>query len=279
MMNFSNIATVYRNSLKPADSFFNIYLARPVAALVVAVCMHTRITPNQITFASLFLMYVAMGFLAFMPNIWGLWIGVIGLELSYVLDCADGQLARITGKSSVVGATLDFMMDELKAYLVVFAIGIRWHLEWLSGIDHFGISLIKSINQPWFSPLLVCLFALISIASAISLTKFIRSPEYAQATNQKTIQNGQAAGQKINGIKGLIAWCARLITQYPVTFPIFAYFDALWLFLMLYGFLHTLYTIQAVMGVIRQLGKFHPKEINQTQINQTQTSHSNKDIL
>jgi phosphatidylglycerophosphate synthase len=257
-MNFQSIAILYRGSLKPADSFFNIYLARPLAAVIVALCVNTRITPNQITFASLIFMYLSMGILAFVPSDLGLFLGVLGLEFSYILDCADGQLARVTKQSSLVGGLLDFMMDELKAYLVVFAIGIRWHIEWLSAPKTCaGAWIFEQCDIHWLSPLILALFALISIASAISLTKFIRSPEYAQATHQKTIQNGESAGQEIKGIKGLIQAIARLITQYPVTFPIFAYFHALWLFLLLYGLLHTAYTVQSVIGVMRSLGKSH----------------------
>jgi phosphatidylglycerophosphate synthase len=257
-MNLRNLAQLYHGSLKPADSFFNIYLARPLAAVVVALCVNTRITPNQITFASLFLMYLSMGILAFLPSGLGLCLGVLGLELSYIFDCADGQLARVTKQASAVGGLLDFMMDELKAYLVVFAIGIRWQMEWLLNPKACsGAWFFEQLQLPWLSPLLLALFAMISIASAISLTKFIRSTEYAQATHRKAIQNGEAVGQDIKGIKGFIEAIARLITQYPVTFPIFAYFDLLWLFLLLYGFLHTAYTVQSVIGVMRSLGKPH----------------------
>jgi phosphatidylglycerophosphate synthase len=35
------------------------------------------------------------------------------LELSYILDCTDGQLARLKHQTSPVGAHLDFLMDEL----------------------------------------------------------------------------------------------------------------------------------------------------------------------
>ena len=60
-----------------------------------------------------------------------------------MLDCADGQLARLKGTSSPVGAHLDFLMDELKAFVLVAAIAIRlwlpahdprWLLEGLGGL-------------------------------------------------------------------------------------------------------------------------------------------------
>ena len=42
-----------------------------------------------------------------------------------MLDCADGQLARLKGTSSPVGAHLDFLMDELKAFTLVAAVAVR----------------------------------------------------------------------------------------------------------------------------------------------------------
>lgn len=40
-------------------------------------------------------------------------IGVIGWQLAYSLDCADGQVARLSGKSSPRGAVLDLLIDFL----------------------------------------------------------------------------------------------------------------------------------------------------------------------
>ena len=39
------------------------------------------------------------------------------------------QLARLKKMSSPVGGALDFMIDELKAYLLIGAVGARWFLE------------------------------------------------------------------------------------------------------------------------------------------------------
>jgi phosphatidylglycerophosphate synthase len=119
------IRRIYRESLKPADSLFNLYVARPPAAVVVAALARTRTTPNQVTFASIAIFVVAMVALAGLPGWAGLLAGVGLVELSYVFDCADGQLARLTKRSSPVGALLDFLMDELKAYLLVAGITVR----------------------------------------------------------------------------------------------------------------------------------------------------------
>ena len=51
-------------------------------------------------------------------------------ELSFVLDCVDGQLARLRKTVSTIGHHLDFLMDEIKAFFVFGAVTVRlWRFE------------------------------------------------------------------------------------------------------------------------------------------------------
>lgn len=252
------LVELYRQSLKPADSLFNLYIARVLAAPFVWFFARTPITPNQVTFLSTFVMALGMGALMTIEGQWGLYLGLIGLELSYVFDCVDGQLARVTGRTSEVGASLDFMMDELKAYLLIAAIAIRLFFfgPLLTGSDFIAsIVGLQGALPPYFA-LLLGLITLVVFASAISLTRFTRSIEYAKATGIEQIRHGQSAGEGRSGgplwpLKALI----RLISQYPTTFPFFIFFDALDLFLYAYGAVHILYVAQAGLGVMLKLAR------------------------
>ena len=118
---FAAVRDVYRRTRKPNDILWNRLVARPLAAVVVAPLARTSITPNQVTFATLIVFLGGAALMAFVPT-WGALIGGAAIiEFSYVLDCADGQLARLKGTSSPVGAHLDFLMDELKAFALVAA--------------------------------------------------------------------------------------------------------------------------------------------------------------
>src|SRR5215468_4911453 len=158
----SEVADLYRQSKKPHDIVWNNYVSRPAAAFVLYFLRRTPLTPNQITFASLL---VALGGAALMI-VWLSWTGLIVaaavLQASYVLDCVDGQLARLKSMSTPVGAHLDFLMDELKAFAVLGAVGVRL---WLVKDD--------------MRYLVVTIGGLAIVASEISLTTFIRRPEYA----------------------------------------------------------------------------------------------------
>lgn len=240
---FSNARRIYRESLKPADSLFNLYIARPPAAVIVAALAKTRVTPNQVTIISMLIQIAAAAVLIGVPGWVGLLIGVAGIELSYVFDCVDGQLARVTGRSSAVGGLFDFLMDELKAYVLIGALAARWHLH-----DGGGLT-----------PLFVGLGTLIVVASALALTKFTRTAEYAEATGTERVANGTAAGSR-KGPLWPVMMVARLISQYPVTLPIFAVFGRMDIFLYAYGGVHLLYLGQTTLSVLLKLGRFAPKE-------------------
>lgn len=85
---------------------------RKIARLILPWFLTTKITPNQITFASLL-----VGLLA----VWGFSQGSYGasvaaallLPLIMVLDCLDGALARLTFQESRLGALLDLHGDTV----------------------------------------------------------------------------------------------------------------------------------------------------------------------
>src|SRR5919107_611342 len=75
-------------------------------------------------------------------RIWAWPIGLLALlgwQFAYALDCADGQLARVTGQSSPAGARVDVLCDVaaqvalVSALAAVAAGGFRGHLEGKSG--------------------------------------------------------------------------------------------------------------------------------------------------
>src|SRR6516225_5380398 len=115
---WSDIVAIYRASKKKQDiNWFTEHVARPPAAVVVYALRNSRITPNQVTFASAAIAAGACAMFALLDGWAWLIVAALVFEFSFVLDCADGQLARLRKTASVVGHLLDFLMDELKAML------------------------------------------------------------------------------------------------------------------------------------------------------------------
>jgi phosphatidylglycerophosphate synthase len=249
----SQIADSYRRTKKPKDVLWNRFVARPLAAVLVLPLARTRVTPNQITFASLVLFAAAAALLLTLPDCAGLLIAVGVLELSYVLDCADGQLARLRGTSSPVGAHLDFLMDELKAFMLVAATGARL---WLG-----------DGRTQW---LIEALAGLVVVASAISLTTFVRRPEYLSATGEARPQSAGDYGDgfasaaapvspparsPISRLLGSLESLGRFLIHYPSYLVLVALANRLDLFLHVYLAVNAAYAARTILAVLRKLGR------------------------
>jgi phosphatidylglycerophosphate synthase len=112
-----------RAAIKQRDAWWARVVIGPIAnRLVGRLAPYPQVTPNRLTAVSL-----AVGLLAAELFAAGTRpaaaAGAIVLQLSFVLDCADGQLSRFRGTSTLFGAVLDKLCDRLKLFAVTFAIG------------------------------------------------------------------------------------------------------------------------------------------------------------
>jgi phosphatidylglycerophosphate synthase len=248
------IADVYRRTSKPKDILWNRLVARPLAAVLLVPLAATRVTPNQITLATLVVFAGGAALMALGPGYGALVLAAVVIELSYVLDCVDGQLARLKGTSSPVGAHLDFLMDELKAFLLVAAVGLRlWRG---SGDQRF---------------LIEALIGLLVVASAISLTTFLRRPEYAAATGAVV---GHGAGDYGDGFAQpaaagptssrpggrlspirLLEALGKLVVHYPSYILFVALANRIDLFLHAYLLMNGAYAARSLLGITVKLGR------------------------
>jgi phosphatidylglycerophosphate synthase len=243
------VVDAYRRTKKPRDILWNRFVARPLAAVLLVPLMRTRITPNQVTLVTLVVFVGGATMLALLPG-YGALVGAAAiLEASYVLDCVDGQLARLKGTSSPVGAHLDFLMDEIKAFVLVAAVAIRlWR---------------GSNETAW---LVEGLLGLVAVATAISLTTFVRRPEYAAAAGT-TVSHG--AGDYGEGFDAKPATPSRspaalvmsllsFLAHYPSYILFVALANRMDIFLHVYCGLHAAHAARSLLGVTRKLGRGAP---------------------
>ena len=94
-----------------------------VTPYLVYWCMKWGLTPDQVTLIS---MLVGWGscFLFAVSSPWVMFLGALGLEVYYIFDSVDGQLARITGKTSKTGAFFDILLNYLVHPFVFIFIGL-----------------------------------------------------------------------------------------------------------------------------------------------------------
>ncbi|MEU6084175.1 DUF5941 domain-containing protein [Streptomyces sp. NPDC047108] len=113
-----------RTAVKARDGFFTTYCISPYSRYIARWCARRGLTPNQVTTASLLTALIAAGCAATGTRSGYVAAGVL-LIASFVLDCADGQLARYSLQYSTLGAWLDATFDRAKeyAYYAGLAIG------------------------------------------------------------------------------------------------------------------------------------------------------------
>lgn len=239
-----NAREVYRATKKVPDLFWNTYVCRPPAAVLVSALRDSSVTPNQITLASFVVATVAALILVLVPGYLGLVLAVFVYELSYVLDCADGMLARLRKIASQAGHLLDFLMDELKAFLILGASAVRLYLE------H---------GDPRF--LLVGVFGLVVLASGIAMTTFERRPEIVSALSarRESLEPRPTtpfeAAQVGFSPRHLPMAFLKLLVHYPSYIWLAALAGRLELYFWPYVAVHTLYALRSLALVAVRFGR------------------------
>lgn len=241
----SEIAAIYRASKKKQDiNWFTEWVARPPAAVVVYLLRNTRITPNQITFMSALIAAAACALFVAWPSWTGLIVAAAVFEFSFVLDCADGQLARHRKIASPIGHLLDFLMDELKAMLLFGCVAVR---------------LWRDLQDERL--LVVGLAGLFCLASGIALTSFMRRPEYG--AKQMTEDGQPAEVGKRRGPIGMalnvFEWGARFVVHYPQYLFICAVANRIDIYFWAYAGVNVLYLAMSFLKILLKLGRFAPR--------------------
>ncbi len=242
MSALSEISAIYRSSKKKHDiNWFTEHVARPPAAVVVYALRDTRVTPNQVTFASAIIAAGACAMFVLLPGWMWLVAAAAVFEFSFVLDCADGQLARLRKHASPLGHLLDFLMDELKAMLLFGAVAARMWQE-------TGDARV----------LLVGLGGLFCLAAGLSLTSFTRRPEYGA---KPPTEDGQPAevGQRRGPIGialNALEFLARIVVHYPQYLWICALANRIDVYFWAYAAVNALYFVKTFLGIVLRLGRF-----------------------
>ncbi|MER5884831.1 DUF5941 domain-containing protein [Streptomyces sp. NPDC001941] len=104
-----------KSAVKARDGFFTTFCISPYSRYLARWCARRGLTPNQVTTASLVTALVAAGCAATGTRGGYVAAGLL-LLFSFVLDCADGQLARYSLQYSTLGAWLDATFDRAKEY-------------------------------------------------------------------------------------------------------------------------------------------------------------------
>lgn len=124
-----SLGSLYRlaRTHRGGGELFTTRVSDPLGSWVAAVAIRFHIHPTVVTITDLGLAIVAsILVITQADHLQSGWVpGLIALlfwQLVYVLDCADGQIARATGKTSSFGARVDILVDFLVQMTVISAL-------------------------------------------------------------------------------------------------------------------------------------------------------------
>lgn len=145
-----------------AEEFFDLIFFRPLAFIIVKLIYRLPITPNQITvvsfIAGLFASWYFSKGIASMFAWAALWY-----TIANILDCADGQLARLQKSGTLLGRIVDGVVDYIISLAIFIGIGLgleaagngMWLLVILAGVssavhamffDHYQSEFISTVR-------------------------------------------------------------------------------------------------------------------------------------
>ena len=157
-----SLLSQYKASLKAVEveEIFDLIIYRPLAFLFVKATYSTNLTPDQVSITAL-LIGSAAGIMFGFGEYSYLLIGACLYFISNVLDCADGQIARLKKNGTKVGRVVDGFVDYVVSIFIFLGIAFG-----LSGqFRHFEINLWGNAILQW-NP--VTYIWVLSILGAIS---------------------------------------------------------------------------------------------------------------
>ena len=110
----SDLDKEYEASLKSIETENKIdrIFYRPIGFRIARMLRGTGITPNMVTVVSIFV-GAAVGFFFYHDDLIYNVCGILLLVCANILDCVDGQLARLTGIKSAIGRILDGFAGDI----------------------------------------------------------------------------------------------------------------------------------------------------------------------
>jgi phosphatidylglycerophosphate synthase len=104
-----------QKAVAPGAPPYSVYVNRRLGKYAAAGAYCAGLSPNSISGISAAFTFSGIAILAAGPGAW--WLGIIVwamLAVGYVLDSADGQVARLRGGGSLDGEWLDHVLDSAK---------------------------------------------------------------------------------------------------------------------------------------------------------------------
>lgn len=190
------------------------YVIRKISVYFTWLLLHTPLTANQATFIQTFLGIAGAVLLAFGGYKWSLWAMFL-IQLGYIFDCVDGEIARYRKKSSVNGIFLDSINHAVVIPFIFLGLTVfSYSLTQEIWILYIGLVLVIISGDPVKKGMLSTLFYMLERRD---------NPKYqfANMTQDTELQSvKQETIIKKKSLLSVIEEIAKDISEYPTSMNI-----------------------------------------------------------
>lgn len=163
---FNGILKQLKFAQKPGHGVpaYTRWINRALARGVAALCASWGWSANMVSTASALVTLAALALLLLLPiaPVTGAWVAIL-LAAGYVLDSADGQVARVTGTGSMAGEWLDHVIDAARTPAIHLCVAVGF------------IHLYGSSAWQWWIPLMYCVVSACHFMSQILAEQLTRN--------------------------------------------------------------------------------------------------------
>ena len=188
------------------------YYSTLFSPFVTKFCLKLRLIPNIVTLCMMVSGILGAVFF-FLPYLWAKILGVFFIHLWYVLDCSDGEVARITKHFSKFGTEIDYAAHIINHPLFLFA---------------FLTTLLQA--DTGFEPVHLCLifFGVVALNLVYRNTVFFRKV-YSwkmETDDSEAAPASPPVYQKLKNIVTIVSGAFIQLPNYCLIFPIVYFISA-----------------------------------------------------
>lgn len=117
---------------KDTEEWLDVYFTRPIGLVFTLLWRRLGVHPTVITVLGMALGAAAGWMFWYTELEYNIW-GIVLMMLSNFCDSTDGQLARLTGKKTLVGRVLDGFSADVTFFCIYFALAMRMMYQPMPG--------------------------------------------------------------------------------------------------------------------------------------------------
>ena len=202
-------------SARPRDGFYSTFVVRKVSRQVTALALRLHLRPNAVTAASLVVGLTAAILFAAGEQ-WALVAGAILLQVSLVLDCVDGEIARYTRQFTPFGAWLDAVADRVKEFAAYagMAVGVARSGEtvWLLACSALALLMVRHHVDFGFATYTAGAQGTAPTAAGAPRLAYPASSASAQSGRRRWGNRAEVWSERTNR-HPVLTWAKRVITM------------------------------------------------------------------